>query len=84
MHTKLDLREIAKDWGECHRVLDHLQLAVEHARLAPRLRILVDHLVAGAGWPTGAPPDPSRHPPALIPSRLFRWRSVKKNSSKNR
>ena len=54
--TSKHINRILMDWGACHRLLDHLQVGREHTELAPRVRQLVDYLVASSGWPAGSPP----------------------------
>lgn len=46
------------DWGQCHRLLDAMQLATSEKDLAPRVRLLLKQLVRQVGWPSKeAPPE---------------------------
>jgi len=59
------------DWGACHRLLDHLQIAVEHESLLPRVRRLADYLAASSGWPAGEPdPPPTPLDELTLPDEL--------------
>lgn len=67
MTTPGGLKRILLDWGECHRILDHLQWDCGEEDLTPRVRRLADYLVAAVGWPADKP-EPSRtFPPSPKP-----------------
>lgn len=53
---KRQVNRVLLDWGACHRLLDKLQVAVEHKELLPRVLFLVQHFAAQSGWPN-APDD---------------------------
>lgn len=61
-----DTRRIVLDWGMAHRLLDQLQVGVEHDDLAPRVRLLCQYLAATIGWPAGVP-GPDRFAPRTWP-----------------